>query len=371
MSDSIFDRLFELFQSPGPVNWRLAAEVRKSLAGTVEPVDPHLAEEYSELARAAELRLATATHLDVGFGGSVQPVDRATWAESNERSFRYAIEPLAGKLLAAPLDQANPMAAMLAPMGPAVLGMQAGTMVGFMAHRVIGQFDAGLPPLDEDELFLVVPNTESFAVDHSLDPRQVRMWAAAHEVLHHAVVSVPWLRTRILAVMDAFYGAVHFDPSNLTDALSRVEDPQELEGMLGGAGGLASLMGAEHDPALLGPIQAVLAAVAGYGDFVVRRALGDVLPDIDRLEEAVARRRAEPNQAEQFLQQLVGLELERHRANDAAAFFAQIERRWGVETIERVWADPANLPSISELTDPVGWAARVLLDDPASGDEAE
>ncbi len=38
--DSIFSRLFELFQSPGPVNWRLADEVRKSLVGAAEPVGP-------------------------------------------------------------------------------------------------------------------------------------------------------------------------------------------------------------------------------------------------------------------------------------------------------------------------------------------
>jgi len=370
MSDSIFDRLFELFQSPGPVNWKLAAEVRKSLVGAAEPIDPHLAEEYAELARAAELRLGAATHLDVGFGGSVQPVDRTGWAEANGHSFGYAIAPLAGKLLGA-TDESNPMAAMLAPMGPAVLGMQAGTMVGFMAHRVLGQFDAGLPPLDQDELFLVVPNTESFAVDHSLDPRQVRMWAAAHEVLHHAIVSIPWVRAHIIGVVDAFYASVRFDPSKLTEALSSIEDPAALEGMLGGAGGLASLFGAEHDGSLLGPVQATLAAIAGYGDYAIRRGLTDVLSDIDRLEEAAARRRAEPDQAEQFLQQLVGLELDRHRANDAVAFFAEIERRWGVEAVERVWMDAASLPTEVELTDPVGWAARVLLEDAADDEFGE
>lgn len=365
MSDSIFDRLFELFQSPGPVNWKLAAEVRKSLAGAAEPVDPHLAEEYAELAGAAEMRLAGATHFDVALGSRVQPVDRASWAASNEQSFAYAIEPLAGKLLAAPPDETNPMAAMLAPMGPAVLGMQAGTMVGFMAHRVLGQFDTGLPALDQADLFLVVPNVEAFATDHSLDPRQVRMWAAAHEVLDHSLLATPWLRTHIVGVVDEFFAAVHFDPSKLTDALGRIEDPQELEGMLGGAGGMASLLGAEHDPALLGPVQAALAVVSGYGNFVVRRAFDEVLPDLERLEEAAARRRAEPDQAEQFLQQLVGLELDRHRANDAAKFFAEIDRRWGAETIEMAWSGSGNLPTRDELTDPVGWAARVLLDDPS------
>lgn len=365
MSDSIFDRLFELFQSPGPVNWKLAAEVRKSLAGQVEPVDPHRAEEYAELVHAAQLHLAAATHLDIGTVGQVQPVDRATWAAANERSFRYAIEPLAGKLLAAPDDDTNPMAAMLAPMGPAVLGMQAGTMVGFMSHRVLGQFDAGLPPLDTDAMYLVVPNVEAFAVDHVLDPLQARLWAAAHEVIHCAILAVPWLPAQVVAVMDAYYAEVRFDPSRLTDAISRVEDPSQLEDMMGGAGGLAALLGAEHDATLLAPVQALLAVIAGYGDYVVRKALAAVLPDLARLEEASARRRGEPSQAEQFLQQLVGLELERHRAHDAAAFFAEIERRLGVETVERVWADPDGLPTRDELTDPVGWAARVLLDDPS------
>lgn len=366
MSDNIFDRLFELFQSPGPVNWKLAAEVRKSLAGAAEPVDPHLAEEYAELALAAQLRLRDATSLELA-SRRVQTVDRATWADHNEQSFRYAIEPLSEKLSGGIADPANPMAAMLAPMGPAVLGMQAGSMVGFLSHRVLGQFDTGLPALDHDDLYLVVPNLEAFAADHGLDQRQVRMWAAAHEVAHHAVLSVPWLRGHLVSLLADYYSDINFDPSKLTDALSRVEDPTQLEGMIGGAGGLAALLGAEHDAAKLAPVQALVATIGGYGDYLVQKSMAPLLPDLARLEEADARRRAEPDQSEQFLQQLAGLSLERHRASDAAAFFADIERRWGADAIARVWEEPGHLPHLGELTDPVGWAARVLLDDDLDG----
>ncbi len=362
MSDNIFDRLFELFQSSGPINWKLAAEVRKSLSGGVEPVDPHLAEEYAELAVAAQLRLESTTHLPLA-SGRVQTVDRATWAEHNERSFEYAIAPLSEKLSGGIADPANPMAAMLAPMGPAVLGMQAGSMVGFLSHRVLGQFDTGLPALDHDDLYLIVPNLEGFATDHGLDARQVRMWAAAHEVAHHAIVSVPWLRTHLERLLTDYYSDISFDPGKLTDALARVEDPAELEGMIGGAGGLASLLGAEHDEAKLAPLQAMIATISGYGDYLVRSGMSELLPDLTRLEEAEARRRAEPDQSEQFLQQLAGLSLERHKAADAAGFCDEIVRRWGPETIERLWESPDHLPALDELTDPVGWAARVLLDE--------
>ena len=77
---------------------------------------------------------------------------------------------------------------------------------------------------------------------------------------------------------------------------------------------------------------------------------------------AVRLRRSEPNEAEQFLQQLLGLRIDRHRAEDAASFCGEVDRRWGAETLQRLWEDPSQLPHLEELTDPVGWAARVLLD---------
>jgi putative hydrolase len=367
MGDSIFDRLFELFQSPGPVNWKLAAEVRKSLTGTTEPVDPHLAEEYGELVLAAQLRLDPITHLDLSTPRAAQPVDGTTWAESNAESFAYAVEPLSDVMSTGLVDPSNPMAAMMGPIGPAVLGMQAGSMVGFMAHRVLGQFDTGLPAFGDDNLYLVVPNIESFAVDHGLDAREVRMWAAGHEVIHHAVVRVPWLHDHLADLLAAYCAEVQFDPGKLTGLLSSVDDPSELEDIMEGPGGLASMLGAENDAEKLPPIQAVVAAIAGYGDHVVRKGLADVLPDLDRLEEAEARRRVEPDQSEQFLQQLAGMALERQLANDAASFFAEVERRWGAEAVATVWSSGESVPTVTELADPVGWAARVLLDLDALG----
>lgn len=116
------------------------------------------------------------------------------------------------------------------------------------------------------------------------------------------------------------------------------------------------------DPERLASIQSFTAYIEGYGDYLVRKAGADVLPDLDRIEAANARRRSEPDQTEQSLQQVIGLELQRHRAGDAAAFCSEVEQRWGESALERVWEEPENLPHLAELTDPVGWAARVLMD---------
>jgi putative hydrolase len=368
MSDNLFERLFELFQSPGPVNWKLAKEVTGSLVGAREPIDPALAEEYQELGLAAQLRLDPVAPFDVSGSRLPDPLDRVAWAEENEQGFRYLIEPLAGKLTPdLGMGEGMPMAGMLAPMGPAILGMQAGTMVGFMSHRVLGQFDTGVPALDHDRMLLVPPNVEAFASDHGLDARQVRLWATMHELAHHGVLGVEWMRARIVAVTGEFFAGVEFDLSGMMERLGGMQDPEEIESMLSGSGGMASLLGRKEQPEQAARVQALFAFIEGYVDYLVGEAAGGVLPDLTRIDEAYGRRKAEPNQAEQALQQLVGLDLQRHRSRDAAEFCREVDRRWGVDALTSIWDGPERLPTLAELTDPIGWAARVWLEDGLEG----
>ena len=368
--DDLFQQLFELFQSSGPVNWKLARELTKNLAGEREPIDPNLAEEYRELAHAAELRIESVSRLPAPTPGDLNPTDRSTWAADNQQTFRALVEPLSGKLTSGFSDLGGeamgPMGSMLEPMGPAILGMQAGTMVGFLAHRTLGQFDTGIPAMDQDRPYIVVPNVEAFAIDNDLDPQQVRLWAVLHEMVFQRLMGVEWLRGHFVSVVDAFYESVELDFSDVIGNLSALEDPSQVQDLLGEDGSSALFKGTS-DPDRLATIQALTAFVEGYGDYVVRKAAGDLLPDLDRIEEANARRRTEPDQSEQYLQHVVGLDLQRNRAEDAADFAREIEDRWGEEALDKIWEDPENLPRLEELTDTIGWAARVLLDDSGIG----
>lgn len=357
MEDSIFDRLFELLQTPGPVNWRLADEVIKSVAGAPEPVEPAVSEEYSELTLAAELLLSDMPGLTIPSAARMHPVDRATWAKENSQSFRYLVEPLAMKL------SGDVGASPLAMLGPALLGMQAGSMVGFMAQRSLGQFDAGLPALDHADRYLIVPNVEEFASENGLDVHQVRMWSVIREVAHHAILDRDWYRAAFLETVEDFFAGLEFDPTGMTDMLGSMQDPSQLEGMLEGPDAVANLLGMKSDPQRLEALQAMIAITEGFGDYVVSRAAAATLPDLERLAEIAARRRGESHQGAELLQQLAGLDLQRHRARDAAEFAAEVAKRWGDEALDKLWETPDHLPTLDELTDPVGWAARVLLDE--------
>jgi putative hydrolase len=366
--DDLFAQMFRLFQSSGPVNWKLARELTKNLAGEREPIEPSIAEEYRELAHVAELRIQATANLPAPSPGELNPTDRATWALDNEQTFRILIEPLGDKLSGGfgqlpGAESFGQMGAILQPLGPALLGMQAGTMVGFMAHRVLGQFDTGIPAVDRDQPYLIVPNVEAFAFEAAVDPRQVRLWAALHEMLFHRLMKIEWLRGHFVSVVAAFYETVELDLSDVMGQIGALEDPDRIRELLGEEGASApALLKGTSDPERLASIQSFTAYIEGYGDYLVRKAGADVLPDLDRIEAANARRRSEPDQTEQSLQQVIGLELQRHRASDAAAFCSEVEQRWGESALERVWEEPENLPNLAELTDPVGWAARVLMD---------
>lgn len=377
--EGIFEQLFKLLQSPGPVNWKLAREVTKSLAGTPTPVEPAVAEEYQELAHVADMRLSAVVDLPSAPSSDLNPTDRATWAAENQQSFRILVEPLADKLggftdqgSIPGLGDMGGMAAMLAPLGPALIGIQAGTMVGFMAHRALGQFDTGLPAMDHDRLYVIVQNLDEFAIDHGIDHRQVRLWAALHEVAFHRIMAIEWVRGRFASLIGAFYDSVEIDTSDLLGKLGAMNDPDEIQRLLGdGEGDATNLIQGTSDPERLAAVQAFTAFIDGYADRIVRIAGAELLPSIDRIEEAYAVRRTEPDQAEQFLQQFAGLTLDRSRSVDAVAFCNGVVERWGADTLAKVWHEPDNMPTLAELTDPIGWAARVVLDDAAFGEDAD
>lgn len=355
-SDNLFDRLADLFKSSGPVNWRLAREIAESVAGEHEPVEPWLAEEYEELTTTAGMRIAATSPLDpAGALGDIRPVDRRTWAADNVDSLAYVAEPVSEKLSAG-----GAFGGLMAQLGPALLGMQMGSVIGFMSQRVLGRFDVGLPGGTSSPVSFVVPNVEAFAVEHGLDARQTRLWVAMHEVTHHAEFAVPWVRERFLMLVHEFVEGLEIDPGELTSRMEGLQDPAALQEMMQ-SGGMTGLLAGPSQQGPLEDIQAFMAVMEGYGDHLVERAAPGLIPEAPRIRAAVDEARATPSEGELVLQQMIGLDLEHARYRTGATFCAEIDRRWGEESLTRIWEGPDMLPTLGELEDPVGWAARVLL----------
>jgi putative hydrolase len=358
VTDNLFDRLRRLLESPGPVNWELAREIAESVAGPAEPVEPWVSEEFVELTHTAALRVSAASPLDATPATRVvRAVDRRTWAAESVTGFAYLGEPLAAKLAGPDGGEGDPL---LVSLGPALVGMQMGSMTGFMSHRVLAGFDVGLPVRTPGASY-VVPNITSFADDHGLDARQARLWMALHETTHLAEIAVPWVAGHLKELVATFIEGLRPDPTTLEQRLQAFQEPEELEALLADPSALSGLLAGPESEQARRRIQAFMALLEGYAEWLIDRAAPGLVPEAPRLREAIDRRRAEPSPGEQMLQRMLGLDLQHHHYRVGTTFCEEVARRWGEEALGRLWKGPEALPSPADLEDPVGWAARVLL----------
>lgn len=363
MSDDLFSQLFELFNAPGPVNWRLGAEIAKQLAGEASPVDPWLAEEYQDLARLAQLQIEAMTPLSPDPASNMEPLDRRGWILANLEAYGYLVAGLDPADSLDGVSSSDPMGMFVKPLVPALLGMQMGSFVGFLGHRVLGNFDAAYPTEQPAPLRVIVPNVEAFAVDHHLDAREVRLWSAIREVAHQSIYAIDWIRPDVLRRAADYVAGIGLDLSNLLERFQSVTDPTEIQSMMEDPLGLSGIFSDEHQRPALGDLHAIVATMAGYAEFLLDGMGRKLLPSLEAIRAAHRIARDEPATGEQLLDRLVGVEIGAGVFDDAAAFVRQVADRWGDDAAHRLLEGPDMVPSMDEISDPVAWAARVLLPD--------
>ncbi len=352
MSDNIFDRLAELLSSSGPVNWGLAGELGSSVAGDPGTVPSDAVSYWSGLVDTAQRILADSTPVDL-IPPPVTVLDRRDWTTRTVSGFEYLAVPLASTLSA---DESNPFA----PIFSIMVGLQVGSMVGSLSHRVLANFDAALPPLGAGRLQFVAPNISEFTESHGLDTHQTHLWVAAHELVQNNLLSLPDVEARFRSLVATYVGDLELDPESLPMGSGDL-DPERLGQMMQDPSFLTGMFSGPNQEANLADIQAFLAVIEGYVGHLLNQLDANLIPQLGRIREAVDRRRATPSQGEVFLQKLLGIELRRPEYRAGTAFFEEIERRWGTQASATVWTGAEGLPDGTELVDPVSWAARTLL----------
>ncbi len=352
MSDDLFSKLFELFNQPGPVNWKLAAEVARHLTGEREPVEPWAADEFRDLTRLAEFNVERVAPFRVPIASDVLPLDPRGWAERNLESYTALVEPFA-----ASVSGEGPAAAIFGQMAPAIIGLQAGSLVGTLATWVVAGFDAGLPPDHAGPITLVVPNIDALAVP-GVEASEVRLWTVVNEVAFRTVCDLGWIPDHLATLVGNLAETSRIDPSQLSGLMTGGTDPAEIERAIEEAGGFEALVGGEDAEAPRAELEAFLGAIGGCARLLASRAVQDVSPNFDRINARRDDLREEPAQATPFGVSAVGPALTRA----GEAFNREVEHRYGDDALAVLWSDPTRMPSAAELADPTAWAARVLLD---------
>jgi putative hydrolase len=378
--DDLLRNLARLLTTQGSVNWEIGRQLAHWTATEGQPEsnpDPLARVRLEELLRVADLHVSDATGLQTSTAGGLltaRPVTRSEWAMRTTDAWRPLLERLATSL-----GQTNeppepdielgrdPMSRLLGnlpqAMAPLLFGMQAGSMVGHLATRAMGQYDLPIPRPPSDELLFVSVAIDEFANDWSLPADDVRLWVCLHEVTHHAVLARPHVRARLDELMSAYASAFEPSATLLEDRLASF-DPSDLAALQETFSNPEVLLGDMESPAqrqLMIPLQALLSAVVGYVDHVMdtvgRRIIGSYGP----LTEALHRRRLEDAEGTRFVARLLGVELSAAAYERGSAFVRGVLERAGEEGLARLWKSERELPTSAELDAPGLWLARIDL----------
>jgi putative hydrolase len=355
MSDDIFSKLFELFDQPGPINWKLAAEVARSITGDRVPVEPWVAEEYRELTRLVEYRLESVAPFRITPAADVTPVDSREWAETHLESYGRIVEPFGDSVAGD-----GPAAPLMSQLKPAMIGLQVGSLVGSLSTWAIATFDAGIPPDRPGALSIIAPNVDKLIANTDVDEKEVRLWVVANEVAFRVMSEIPWIQDHLATLVERYAGAVKIDPTELSGLMMGGSDPAAIEAAIEDAGGIEKLIGGEEAEPPRRELEAFLGAMTGCGRLLARRSTAELAPDFDTISTDRDRLRESDLDTTPGLIGVGAVPPEATQLGDA--FNQEVERRYGDDALVTLWADPTRMPSAAELRDPTAWAARVLLD---------
>ena len=342
----------------GVIDWSLASQVARGVSRLQPAGDPAPFEalegpsEESERLVAAYTGLVPEAPLPVA-----EAVGRDEWAEANLASLRGVLEPVADRLG----DGLGPLGGIVGSGLGTLLAAEAGAISGFLAGRVLGQYEFPvLDPAAPPRLLYVAPNLGHAAGTLEAEPDQLLRWVALHETTHALQFgAVPWLREHLATSVRELLAGMSFQGGSLL----KIPDLADLRGLVDSIreDGIATLaLGPERREVFDG-MQALMAVLEGYAEHVMDAVGGEILDDLDSLRDALNRRRREKSGFLRVLERLIGMDLKLRQYEQGKRFCDAVVARGGIEALNRVWAYPEAMPTLAELDDPVAWLGRTAL----------
>ena len=337
------------------VDWFLAEKLAVWVAGTA---DGRPRGDLAEMARDAEERVVAYTQLEPR--RPVPPpegIGRDEWVRANLSGMKTLLDPVLAKAGgSSPLKPAIRLAAGF------TMTAEVGVLLGFMAQRVLGQYELVLlEPVEAraPRLLFVMPNLAETVQTLEVPEEEFVRWVALHEVTHAVqFAGVPWLQDYLGEQMKTLLAAaeVRIEASRAF-SLPSAEAVKEAIGHLR-RGDIISLVTRPEERATLDRVQAAMAVIEGHAEHVMDAVGADVLPSLERLRDALERRRGSASGAARLLQKLLGLEMKMRQYKMGKAFCDAVVADGGIERLNDVWRGPEMLPSAEELELPQLWLDR-------------
>jgi coenzyme F420 biosynthesis associated uncharacterized protein len=346
------------------IDWGLAGTVARTVAGRGSDKRSIRRADLARAARGSGGLVRRYTGLEPrGRLPSPELVDRPEWIDANLASLRQSSTAIEERL-AESLDLPGPVGGALRRAAGIAAAVELGLASGYMAQRVLGQYDIVLiGPKRRARLLFVAPNLDHARRRLDSEREPFLRWIALHESTHAVQFSaVPWLRQHIggLAeeLLDGAFARVSARDLAALVGGALTSDPRRLLAAIRDGEWISPFVAAPRRR-LLSRLQATMALVEGYSEHVMDAIAAELDPGYRELRERLERGRSDRSPLEAFLSRLLGMELKLRQYRLGKLFCDEVAERRGIETLNLVWSEPAAMPSASELERPRRWLARV------------
>ncbi|MDQ3962730.1 MAG: zinc-dependent metalloprotease [Actinomycetota bacterium] len=368
----LFRELQRLLASSGggPINFEIARQVAAATS-TQGPADIPPSDQQSRVlsnaVRSAEQLVAGYSRIQIDEPTHGAMSTRSSWITGSLDGWKWLLEHLANRFtgeLAGMSGEGgeDQMRQVMGQVGPLLLGLQTGTLIGNLSLDVLDTTDPPIPRDGEDGFRIVIGNVTAFASGFDLDVEGLIRWLALHGVAHSlACRSSTWVARYQRGLLLQLVDAIEVDTEQLEQRLIELQS--------GGMEALAQSQAldrsipvaeTERHRTALDRVRAFVALLEGYSAHIAAEVETQLVAEPARIQESVARHRASPSDGKTALASLLGFSSDRELEAAGRTFCEAIVKLEGLTSLNRVWEAPDNLPNLAEIRDPFVWIDRVL-----------
>lgn len=347
----------------GLIDWEQARQAALRLSQWEQaPVDNRAfrREQYARMVALSEPLIAD--YLGVRLPEPVSRIfvfDRREWLEANIVSFSQLFRPIE-EIYEKNGGGRGALGVLMNDVSSKLLGVQIGGLLGYLAQRVLGQYDLSLLSAEATggSLYFVEPNIARVQQQLGLSDEDFRLWITLHEMTHaFEFEAYPWVRTYFRELLEQNFalvsGQMLSSGNSLVDMLMRL-----LQGIGSGQHWIETVLTPEQR-AVFDRIQALMSLIEGYGNHVMNAVGRRLLPSFNQIEQQIAQRQRQRTMLDQMVFRLTGLDLKLAQYQQGEAFVNAVVAARGIQFASRVWERPENLPSMDEIRNPGQWIVRM------------
>lgn len=357
----------------GMINWRRTRDI----ATAMNKGDTLTAVERERLDRYYGDLVAKCIPIVSDYTGSSLPTDdhrtfafdRVDWIDANLVGFKRMFEPI--EHLDSPTQHKGAVGRFASGINQSVLSYEVGLLLGYLARRVLGQYDLALlgrePVESSGKLYYVEPNIRGVEAKLGLPKDDFRMWLALHETTHAFEFEAhPWVRVHFNSLLERYMAFMKQDVEYLKQGVQGLKvfaDRMRSRGDENGSW-IEAFMN-EEQRSLFNEMQAMMCVVEGYSNHVMNAVGKDLLANYAEISRKFEERQKQRTQSEQLFAKLTGLNVKMEQYRAGERFIDEVVRLRSHDTARRVWEAPEFLPTMEEIREPARWLTRIDAMTPA------